>query len=74
MGSATVQGELWGRPPRQWAEIQEPMHTPVWEAMLNSAKVAKGLAFSMPVVAEEGRLSWLQNAALWSADWMPPIL
>ena len=39
MGSAKIQGDLWGRAPRGWAEIQEPMHRPLWEAMLNASEV-----------------------------------
>jgi len=42
MGSARIQGELWGRAPRDWAEIQEPMHHPLWEAMLTAADVRPG--------------------------------
>lgn len=32
MGSAVVQGDLWGRAPGDWAEIQEVQHAPLWEA------------------------------------------
>jgi len=39
MGTSKIQGELWGKSPRGWAEIQEPMHRPLWEAMLNAAGV-----------------------------------
>jgi SAM-dependent methyltransferase len=42
MGSAQVQGELWGRAPRDWAELQEPMHRPLWEAMLTAAEIGPG--------------------------------
>ena len=42
MGSAGIQGDLWGRAPRDWAELQEPMHRPLWEAMLEAAGVASG--------------------------------
>jgi SAM-dependent methyltransferase len=45
MGSATIQGELWGRAPRDWAELQEPTGTPLWEAMLDAAGVSKGTRF-----------------------------
>jgi ubiquinone/menaquinone biosynthesis C-methylase UbiE len=45
MGSSTTQGELWGIAARDWAELQEPLHTPVWEAMLNTAKVGYGTRF-----------------------------
>jgi len=39
MGSAKIQGELWGKKPQGWAEIQEPKHRPLWEAMLSAAGV-----------------------------------
>ena len=45
MGSAKIQGDLWGRAPRGWAEIQEPMHRPIWEAMLNATEVGSGTRF-----------------------------
>ena len=42
MGSSKIQGELWGAAARDWAEIQEPLHIPVWQAMLDAAKVGQG--------------------------------
>ncbi|HSM13931.1 MAG TPA: methyltransferase domain-containing protein [Thermoanaerobaculia bacterium] len=42
MGSAEMQGELWGRAPRDWAELQEPKHVPLWSAMLEAAGVREG--------------------------------
>ena len=45
MGTAKIQGELWGRAPQGWAEIQEPKHKPLWEAMLNAAKVGPQTRF-----------------------------
>jgi len=42
MGSSTTQGELWGAAAHDWAELQEPTHTPVWVAMLDAAKVGHG--------------------------------
>lgn len=42
MGSATVQGDLWGKSPVDWANIQEKMHTPLWEAMLTAVNVNSG--------------------------------
>lgn len=42
MGSAKLQGELWGKAPRDWSELQEPMHRPLWEAMLTAAAVGPG--------------------------------
>lgn len=45
MGTSKLQGELWGKSPQGWAEIQEPMHAPLWEAMLNAVEVAPGTRF-----------------------------
>src|ERR671935_2172978 len=42
MGSATVQGQLWGRAAHDWAELQEPLAAPLWEAMLDAAAVGPG--------------------------------
>ena len=42
MGSARVQGDLWGKAPQGWAEIQEPAHEPLWQAMLEAAQVSAG--------------------------------
>ena len=42
MGSAEVQGDLWGRAPDDWAGIQEVQHAPLWEAMLDSVGVGSG--------------------------------
>jgi SAM-dependent methyltransferase len=39
MRSATRQGRLWGAEAQDWAEIQEIMALPLWEAMLNAAAV-----------------------------------
>jgi len=45
MGSSEVQGELWGRAPVDWAELMEPVHTPLWEAMLDATQVGEGTNF-----------------------------
>jgi SAM-dependent methyltransferase len=45
MGSSATQGELWSAAARDWAELQEPLHKPVWEAMLDAAKVGQGTRF-----------------------------
>src|SRR5437660_12192874 len=42
MGSATVQGQLWGRAAHDWAELQGPTALPLWEAMLDAAAVGPG--------------------------------
>lgn len=45
MGTAQIQGELWGKAPQGWAEIQEPLHRPLWEAMQDAANVGSGTTF-----------------------------
>jgi SAM-dependent methyltransferase len=42
MGSSKIQGELWGKAPQDWTKVQEPMHTPLFEAMLNVMNVGQG--------------------------------
>src|SRR5437764_9087489 len=42
MGSATRQGRLWGAAAQDWAELQEPLALPLWEAMLDAAAVGPG--------------------------------
>ena len=37
MGAFALQAKLWGQQPRGWAEIQEPKHRPLWDAMLDAA-------------------------------------
>jgi len=39
MSSAKIQGDLWGKEARDWAELQEPQHRPLWEAMLDECNV-----------------------------------
>ncbi|MFH1765920.1 MAG: class I SAM-dependent methyltransferase [Gemmatimonadota bacterium] len=41
MGSAEIQGDMWGKTARDWAKFQEPMSVPLWDAMLESGKVGK---------------------------------
>ncbi|MGI9528674.1 MAG: class I SAM-dependent methyltransferase [Acidimicrobiia bacterium] len=43
MGSAEVQGELWGRAADDWASLQEAQHAPFFEAMLDAAGVSDGV-------------------------------
>lgn len=45
MGTSAVQGELWGARARDWAELQEGMARPLWEAMLAAARVGEGTHF-----------------------------
>jgi SAM-dependent methyltransferase len=42
MGTAEIQGELWGARARDWAELQEPAWRPLYEAVLLRAGVAAG--------------------------------
>jgi cyclopropane fatty-acyl-phospholipid synthase-like methyltransferase len=42
MGTAEVQGALWGARARDWADIQEPAWRPVFEAALRHAGVGAG--------------------------------
>ncbi len=42
MKKSEIQGELWGKSPNGWAEVQESQHKPLWEAMLNTTRVGKG--------------------------------
>jgi SAM-dependent methyltransferase len=45
MKNSELQGELWGKSPNGWAEIQEVLHKPLWEAMLNATDVRKDTIF-----------------------------
>lgn len=45
MGSAQSQGDLWSQAPEDWAALQEPLHTPLWQAMLVATDVGKGTRF-----------------------------
>ncbi len=45
MGSAEVQGELWGRAAEDWAHVQEAQHAPFFEALLTAVRVAEGVRF-----------------------------
>ena len=45
MGTADIQGELWGANAQDWAYLFEPMSKPVWDAMLDSAGVQEGTRF-----------------------------
>ncbi|UCG23680.1 MAG: class I SAM-dependent methyltransferase, partial [Chloroflexota bacterium] len=42
MGTAEIQGELWDRAPQDWADLQEPMHLPLWQVMLDRCQVGAG--------------------------------
>jgi SAM-dependent methyltransferase len=42
MGSATVQGPLWGARARDWAELAEPGQTPFYEAVFDVLSIGPG--------------------------------
>jgi SAM-dependent methyltransferase len=42
MKKSEIQGELWGKSPNGWAEVQEILHKPLWKAMLDSTEVGQG--------------------------------
>jgi SAM-dependent methyltransferase len=44
MGTAQIQGELWGARARDWSELQEVAFRPLYEAALDAAQVGKGTA------------------------------
>jgi hypothetical protein len=46
MGSAPVQGPLWSRAANDWAELQEPIAQPLWEAMLDAGCHVAGAGVS----------------------------
>jgi SAM-dependent methyltransferase len=43
MGSATVQGELWGRQPTTWSTVIEPQMRPLYEATLDALGQLQGV-------------------------------
>ena len=42
MGTAEIQGELWGWAPEDWAELQEPTGAPIYEAAFEAMGVCDG--------------------------------
>ncbi len=45
MGSSTIQGHLWSEAAADWANLQEYMHAPLFEAMLNATIVRENTKF-----------------------------
>ena len=45
MKKSIIQGELWGKSPNGWAEVQELLHKPLWEAMLSITEVGTETTF-----------------------------
>ncbi len=46
LGTANIQGELWGEKAQDWTYLFEPMSKPLWVAMLDSAGVQDGTRFA----------------------------
>jgi SAM-dependent methyltransferase len=44
MGTAIVQGQLWGVRAKDWAEVQEVLYTPLFEAVLRKTALGPGLS------------------------------
>lgn len=42
MGTAKIQGQIWGTRARDWAEVQERVAIPLYEAVLNKTVVGEG--------------------------------
>ena len=45
MGSAELQNVLWSKQPKDWCELMEPNHHPLFTAMLDAAGVSNGTDF-----------------------------
>jgi SAM-dependent methyltransferase len=45
MGTAEIQGQLWGQAPDDWAMMAEPWGRPLWEAMLRETPIGPGTRF-----------------------------
>lgn len=45
MGSAGLQNELWSKEPKDWSELSEPNHRPLFAAMLDAAAVSSSTKF-----------------------------
>lgn len=42
MGTATIQGQIWGARARDWADVQERVAIPLYEAVLQKARIGAG--------------------------------
>lgn len=42
MGTAAIQGDVWSGSPHDWADLQEPLFTPFYEAVLTRADIRAG--------------------------------
>lgn len=76
MGSAEVQGKLWGPGARDWSELNEPACTPFYEAVFDAIAIGPGMAlldagcgggFALQLAAKRG-------AAVTGFDACAPLL
>lgn len=44
MGTATIQGQIWGTRARDWADVQERVALPMYEAVLQRTRIGRGMA------------------------------
>lgn len=58
MGTADVQGQIWGDRARDWAEIQEAMLVPSYEMLLRETAVGAGTAF-LDIGCGSGMFCWM---------------
>ncbi len=70
MGTAKVQGELWGSAPHDWATILEKAHRPLMDAMLTATKVGAGTRFLDAGCGSGGAsaLAAARGAQIWGLD------
>lgn len=78
MGSAHVQGDLWGARMRDWADVQEPLGGPLFEAVLSSTKIAEGTqvldagcgtGIFLAMASAHGAKCAGVDASAWSIQW-----
>ena len=75
-GSAPAQSELWGGRARDWADVQEPIARPLYEAVLNKANVGRGTSV-LDVGCGAGRFCQLaagKGAAVTGFDATPALI
>jgi SAM-dependent methyltransferase len=63
MGSAQVQGRLWGAAAADWSQLNEPAYTPVYEAVFDAVGVGRARGCWTPAAGPGWRCSWPTSAA-----------
>ncbi len=75
-GSAAAQGALWGARARDWADVQEHVHRPMYEAVLARVEVGRGRRL-LDVGCGSGVfcvLAAARGAAITGVDAAPPLI